>query len=94
MFDKPKLVRRRIRYKKKNQHCKYCGQYLPLEERTIDHIIPKSKGGVDCPNNYYTSCKPCNLLRGSDIPAGVFIKMRRTMTTDEILTVKKLKGFN
>lgn len=35
---------------------------------TKDHIIPKSKGGLDSLSNYQTMCKTCNELKGSKLP--------------------------
>ena len=37
--------------------CHYCGTEDAL---TIDHIIPRSKGGQDCLSNYVTACHSCN----------------------------------
>lgn len=54
--------------------CKYCGKtvvdynqpggQLPNDAATVDHIRPKSKGGLDLPNNLVTSCFFCNHLLG------------------------------
>jgi 5-methylcytosine-specific restriction endonuclease McrA len=47
----------------KNCHvlpCTYCGARLLKLEATVDHIIPRSKGGEDDPVNYALACKPCN----------------------------------
>jgi 5-methylcytosine-specific restriction endonuclease McrA len=41
--------------------CQYCNdKSQPL---TIDHVIPKSKGGKTEYNNVVSSCKKCNLLK-------------------------------
>lgn len=41
--------------------CLCCGA---LDNLTIDHIIPLSKGGLDHPTNMQTLCQPCNLAKG------------------------------
>ncbi len=52
-----KNILRRDGYK-----CAYCGRSdLPL---TIDHIVPKSKGGEDVWENMVTACLPCNNKKG------------------------------
>ena len=46
--------------------CQYCGvSKLPL---TIDHILPKVKGGQDSWENLTTACKPCNQRKGDRTP--------------------------
>lgn len=40
--------------------CLYCGQALISSELTIDHIIPRSKGGISSWGNCVTSCFSCN----------------------------------
>ena len=39
--------------------CEYCGK----EGTTIDHIIPKAKGGLDIPENTVCSCLSCNMSK-------------------------------
>ena len=49
--------RRRFRLWEKNPHCKYCDKKLEFEESTLDHVIPKSKGGSDNWSNLVISCR-------------------------------------
>lgn len=44
--------------------CSYCGCSLTLETVTIDHMIPRSKGGSDHASNLYACCSPCNTAKG------------------------------
>ncbi|WP_017592401.1 HNH endonuclease [Nocardiopsis potens] len=37
-------------------HCAYCGK----RAETIDHVIPRSRGGAHIWENVVASCKPCN----------------------------------
>lgn len=56
-----KNILRRDLYK-----CQYCNRSdIPL---TIDHIIPKSKGGDDSWENLVTACIKCNNKKGDDTP--------------------------
>lgn len=43
--------------------CAYCGS---TENLTIDHIIPRSKGGSNLATNVLCSCKECNNDKGRD----------------------------
>lgn len=44
------------------QACNYCGDKNNL---SIDHLIPKSKGGLDKPENIVWACKSCNSSKGN-----------------------------
>lgn len=48
-------------YKRDNHTCQYCGSKKSL---TIDHVIPKSKGGEDTWENMVVACAPCNTKKG------------------------------
>jgi hypothetical protein len=56
----PKGLRFKI-LKKNNFKCSYCGVGHEETKLTIDHIIPASKGGKDCEENYTTACFECNI---------------------------------
>jgi hypothetical protein len=48
--------------------CHYCGRELSQKKATKDHVIPRSRGGVNEQWNIVISCSPCNLTKGSDWP--------------------------
>jgi 5-methylcytosine-specific restriction endonuclease McrA len=49
--------------KRDNFTCQYCGEKPQI--LTIDHIIPKSRGGETTWNNVVVACKPCNLKKSN-----------------------------
>jgi len=53
--------------KKANYKCSYCGVKLNKNDAHIDHIYPKSKGGIDHINNLTASCKLCNISKSNKI---------------------------
>ena len=48
--------------------CHWCNEPLTLETSTIEHIVPLSRGGLDCMQNFTLACKVCNEARGNDMP--------------------------
>jgi 5-methylcytosine-specific restriction endonuclease McrA len=48
-------------------HCHYCGFELNRFNSTLDHVVPRSKGGTDAPENLLLSCRRCN-VRKADAP--------------------------
>jgi len=49
--------------------CQYCGKILKNpKDRTIDHVIPKSRGGKTVWTNVVLCCKKCNLKKGNQTP--------------------------
>lgn len=60
-FRPMKLNRKRI-YRRDNFQCVYCKS---LKNLTLDHVIPRSKGGYNTWENLVTCCSPCNLKKGN-----------------------------
>jgi len=65
------IYRTRVPFSKKNvmirdgMKCTYCG--ADNVRLTIDHIVPKSKGGKSTFENTVAACKPCNNKKGSNL---------------------------
>lgn len=63
-YNKVVLSRRNI-MRRDNFTCMYCGSKNDL---TIDHVLPKSRGGKDIWENLTTACERCNVKKGSRTP--------------------------
>jgi 5-methylcytosine-specific restriction endonuclease McrA len=48
--------------------CQYCGKPLRSQEVTLDHIVPKSRGGESNWENLAACCPACNVRKGSKLP--------------------------
>jgi hypothetical protein len=48
--------------------CQYCGNKFPYHELTMDHVIPKSRGGDKEWINIVACCKQCNTKKGNKTP--------------------------
>jgi 5-methylcytosine-specific restriction endonuclease McrA len=49
--------------------CQYCGTSKP--SLTVDHVIPRSRGGDSVWENIVASCAPCNRKKGNRLPREV-----------------------
>jgi 5-methylcytosine-specific restriction endonuclease McrA len=61
----------------------YCGS---VKQLTLDHVIPKSRGGKNTWNNLVTCCFTCNLKKGNKTPDEAKMVMRTQPYTLNILT--------
>jgi len=48
--------------------CQYCQIDLNNETATLDHVIPKNRGGGNSWTNLVCSCRDCNLSKGNRTP--------------------------
>ena len=55
-----------------NWTCQYCGSRSNL---TVDHVIPRSKGGTSGWDNIVASCAPCNRRKGDALPRQVGMRL-------------------
>ena len=64
-FRQLPLTRRNL-FQRDHQTCQYCGSRdQPL---SIDHVVPRSRGGSDTWENVTTACLSCNVRKGNRTP--------------------------
>lgn len=63
-FKKVALSRQNI-FKRDGHECVYCGTRGNL---TVDHVMPRSRGGRDSWHNLVTACQRCNTEKGDQTP--------------------------
>jgi 5-methylcytosine-specific restriction endonuclease McrA len=71
-----KLNRRNLFARDRNQ-CQYCGKHFSTSELSIDHVMPRSRGGGDSWENLVCSCVKCNARKGGRTPDEANMKLTR-----------------
>ena len=73
----PRIVQRKISrralFARDGWRCVYCG--TTSGRLTLDHVVPRSKGGESVWENVVTSCAPCNLRKGNRLPHEVQMEL-------------------
>jgi 5-methylcytosine-specific restriction endonuclease McrA len=57
--------------------CQFCAHVLPAGELTLDHVIPRSRGGHTDWDNLVACCHRCNNLKGDRLPEEVGLELLR-----------------
>lgn len=65
-------------YARDGNTCQYCGRRLPRTELNLDHVKPRSRGGLSTWENVVCSCHTCNRRKGGRTPdeAGMLLIRR------------------
>lgn len=61
-------VEREVLYARDRHVCCYCGHQIKTHLLTIDHVMPKSRGGKNIWMNAVSACKPCNHSKADRTP--------------------------
>jgi 5-methylcytosine-specific restriction endonuclease McrA len=70
LVDYDKLPVRKAKFSRRTIHkrddfiCQYCGKEVPSTEISIDHVMPRSRGGLTIWTNCVSSCQKCNRKKG------------------------------
>jgi 5-methylcytosine-specific restriction endonuclease McrA len=70
------LSRKNILLRDRNT-CQYCAEVLPSSELTLDHVIPRSRGGTSTWENLVACCHDCNRRKSNQSPAEAGMKLMR-----------------
>lgn len=74
MWKVPPVNRREV-LRRDRHSCQYCGNSKHL---TLDHVIPRSRGGQHTWNNVVAACEQCNSKKGDRTPqeAGMHLRTK------------------
>ena len=71
---RPKLCGKAIRERDDNR-CQYTGKVLKPEEGSLDHVVPRSRGGKDAWENLVWSAKEVNQRKADRLPHEAGLKL-------------------
>jgi len=78
MISRPRprlLLNRREIFRRDNYTCQYCGKHSMI--LTIDHVIPKHRGGAHIWTNVVAACSSCNHHKGGKAVEEVGMRLMR-----------------
>src|ERR1700716_4418548 len=70
------LSRKNILLRDRNS-CQYCSVVLTAGELTLDHVIPRSRGGLSTWENLVACCHLCNRTKGNQLLVETSMKLMR-----------------
>ncbi|WP_373649455.1 HNH endonuclease [Schlesneria sp. DSM 10557] len=68
---------RRNIYKRDRYTCQYCGVKPGSEELTLDHVLPRSRGGTSSWENCVLACLACNNRKADRTPGEAAMPLRK-----------------
>ncbi len=86
---RPKLCARAIRERDGNR-CQYTGVLLCPDEGSLDHVVPRSRGGPDTWENLVWSSKQVNSRKGNRLPQEAGLKLLKSPRAPKELPVTQL----
>jgi len=66
-------ISRRVLFARDGWRCVYCG--TAGGRLTLDHVVPRSRGGDSTWENVVTACAPCNLRKGNRTPEEASLRL-------------------
>jgi 5-methylcytosine-specific restriction endonuclease McrA len=78
-----RLPRTRVKFNRRNifardgNRCQYSGKRVPTGELSLDHVMPRSRGGGTDWENIVCACVRCNVRKGGRTPAEAGMKLTR-----------------
>jgi len=74
LLEYDKVPRQAVKFNRRNifardgNQCQYCGRKFPMNELSLDHVIPRSQGGGTTWDNIVCACVDCNVRKGGRTP--------------------------
>jgi len=77
MGERSVVFSRRNLFKRDRFTCQYCGAQPGPEELTIEHVLPRSRGGLSSWENCVLACVACNKRKADCTPPEARMELRR-----------------
>jgi 5-methylcytosine-specific restriction endonuclease McrA len=80
------FIRHEIRFSRSNiftrdkHQCQYCGSVPDKSDLTLDHILPRSRGGGDSWENLVLACARCNVKKSNRTPEEANMRLLKKPT--------------
>lgn len=71
---------RRNLFARDNNSCQYCGKRFSTSELSLDHVVPRSRGGDTSWENIVCACIACNVKKGGRTPQEAHMALIRKPT--------------
>ena len=84
---KSKYCRRTV-YRRDGNQCQYCGEKPGISKLTIDHVVPRSQGGMTTWANCVLACIGCNTRKGGMTPAQAKMNLLRQPKVPKMNSLK------
>lgn len=94
-FDR--LPKQTVRFNRRNifardsNRCQYCGKRFPTQELSLDHVVPRSRGGETTWENIVCSCVRCNVKKGGRTPEEAHMSLVKRPTKPKRSPVLSIK---
>lgn len=75
--QKSVVFSRKNLFKRDKYTCQYCGKQPGPDELTVDHVVPRSKGGISSWTNCVLACVECNKQKADKSLDKCGLKLRR-----------------
>jgi len=78
-----RLPRTKVKFNRRNifardgNRCQYCGKRFPTGELSLDHVMPRSRGGGTDWENIVCACVRCNVRKGGRTPAEAGMRLTK-----------------
>ena len=92
-----KLPKTRVKFNRKNifardkNVCQYCGKRFPTSELSLDHVVPRTQGGISAWKNIVCACTDCNKHKGGRRPVEAGMKLIRKPVQPKHCPIIQLK---
>jgi 5-methylcytosine-specific restriction endonuclease McrA len=92
-----RVPRKSLRFNRRNifardgHCCQYCGRSMPLAQLSLDHVLPRSRGGPTTWDNVVCSCLACNTRKGGRTPQEAHMRLLTTPREPKINPLLAMK---